>query len=54
MMPDESKRKRFQIIDDMKNEGHLIYCYDISYLYERLSPVYIITADSMDNLTNET
>jgi excisionase family DNA binding protein len=54
MMPDESKRKRFQIIDDMKNEGHLIYCYDISYLYERLSPVYIMTADSMDNLTNET
>lgn len=50
MMPEDSKRKRFQIIDDMKKEGHLIYCYDMSYLYERLSPVYMMTAASVDKL----
>jgi len=52
LMPDESMRKRYQIIDDMKNEGRLIYCYDISYLYERLSPVYMMNADSSDNPNN--
>ncbi|HEX9897277.1 MAG TPA: helix-turn-helix domain-containing protein [Dehalococcoidales bacterium] len=35
MMPEEKKRQRFQIIDDMKNEGRLVYCYDMSYLYHR-------------------
>ena len=38
MMPEESRRHRFKIIDDLRNEGHLIYCYDISYLYHSLSP----------------
>ncbi len=42
MMPVDSSRKRLQIIDDMKNNGQLIYCYDMSYLYERLSPMYLI------------
>jgi len=53
MMPEDSKRKRFQIIDDMKNEGQLIYCYDISYLYENLSPVDMMTIGSADNQNNK-
>ena len=40
MMPEERSRKRLQIVDDMKNDGQLVYCYDMSDLYERLSPVY--------------
>ncbi|MEE8413328.1 MAG: helix-turn-helix domain-containing protein [Dehalococcoidales bacterium] len=48
MMPEDSKRKRFQIIDDMKNEERLIYCYDISYLYENLSPAYMMAVGSVD------
>lgn len=43
MMPEERSRKRLQIIDDMKDDGQLIYCYDMSDLYERLSPVYKVT-----------
>jgi orotate phosphoribosyltransferase len=37
MMPEEQKRLRFQIVDDMRNDGRLIYVYDISYLYHSLS-----------------
>lgn len=33
MMPDEKRRQRYQIIDDMIKEGRLIYSYDMSYLY---------------------
>jgi hypothetical protein len=33
MMPEEQKRLRFQIIDDMRNDSRLIYVYDLSYLY---------------------
>ena len=53
LMPEESMRKRFQIIDDMKNEERLIYCYDMSYLYERLYPMYMMTADSTYRLNME-
>jgi excisionase family DNA binding protein len=53
IMPEESKRRRLQIIDDMKNEGQLIYCYDISYLYERLSPIYAMATGSVNRLDNE-
>ncbi|NLE08701.1 MAG: hypothetical protein GX631_05560 [Dehalococcoidales bacterium] len=37
MMPEEQKRQRFQIIDDMRKDGRLIYAYDMSYLYRRTS-----------------
>lgn len=37
MMPEESKRRQFKIIDDMQSKGCLIYCYDISYLYHSTS-----------------
>jgi len=37
MMVEGRRRQRFQIIDDMKREGRLVYCYDISYLYHTFS-----------------
>lgn len=40
MMPAESKRQRFQIIEDMRNDGRLIYSYDISHLYNSTSLEY--------------
>lgn len=33
MMPEEQRRQRFQIIDDMIKDGRLIYAYNLSYLY---------------------
>ena len=49
MMIEEEKRQRFQIIDDLKREGHLIYCYDISHLYHNLSLEHLLEADSLAN-----
>jgi excisionase family DNA binding protein len=49
MMAEEAKRQRFQIVDDMKREGRLIYCYDISYLYHSLSLRHAVAADSFIN-----
>ena len=49
MMPEAEKRKRFQIIDDMKKEGRLIYCYDISYLYSSLSIEQLLATDASSN-----
>ncbi len=33
MMPEEKRRQRYQIIDDMIKDNLLIYAYDMSYLY---------------------
>lgn len=49
MMAEEQKRRRFQIIDDLRREGRLIYCYDISYLYHSLSLEHLLAADSITN-----
>ncbi len=49
MMIEEEKRQRFQIIDDLRKEGRLIYCYDISYLYRNLSLEHLMAADSITN-----
>jgi len=49
MMPEAEKRKRFQIIDDLKKEGRLIYCYDISYLYRNLSMEQMLATDANHN-----
>jgi len=52
MMSEENRRRRLQIIDDMKSEGQLIYCYDINHLYERLSPIYAMATNSIDKPEN--
>ena len=49
MMVAEEKRQRFQIIDDLRSEGHLIYCYDISHLYHNISLEHLLAADSTAN-----
>lgn len=52
MMPEESRRQRFKIIDDLRSEGQLIYCYDISYLYRSLSLEQLMAGDSIGNHSN--
>jgi excisionase family DNA binding protein len=47
MMPEESRRQRLKLIDDLTGEARLIYCYDMSYLYRSISPEHLIAADSL-------
>ncbi|MBI2849903.1 MAG: helix-turn-helix domain-containing protein [Chloroflexi bacterium] len=46
MMFEEEKRRRLQIIEDLRNQGRLIYCYDISHLYRNLSVEHLMAADT--------
>jgi excisionase family DNA binding protein len=36
MMPNEKQGDRLKLVDDMKKEGTLIYCHDLSYLFHSL------------------
>jgi len=49
MMPEETHRQRLTLIDDLRKEGRLVYCYDLSYLYHNLSLEHLLAEDALAN-----